>query len=530
MKKKEKDKFLEELVEEVRNDFIRRQNERKSFEAEWKLNNNFFLGKQYASINRFSDIEEVNNGFYWQEKEVFNHVAPVIESRLSKLTATRPDMDVMPTTSSEDDQRIAYISREILKNAYEKLNLSSVIATATHWSEICGTAFYKIIWNNYSGRRVYDRYGKKVFEGEVEVSAVSPFEIFPDSCANENIEDCESIIHAKSYPVSEIKNMWGVDVIGTDIDTPYIVEGLSSKKHNEAIVIEKYESPTVEFPNGRLIIICEDKLLYIGDLPYINLADGKRGFPFVKQCALRRTGCFFGKSVICKLIPVQRAYNALKNRKHEFINRLTMGILSVEEGSVDIDDLVNDGLEPGKIIEYRQGANPPKFLTGSEVPEIFHEEEEQLLDEFSEISGVTELLSNRFYSKNLSGTAIQLLIEQGQNKLNITLDEIRTAVKQMAKHILRLYKQFAVMPRLVRLSDKQSVVYFKSSDLGVDDIQFVSDSISNSTQSSRREQLLALLDAGVLKNSDGTIDEELKGKILQVFGITTDTQNVADKE
>ena len=124
MEKKNKDKFLEEIVEMVNEDFLKRQNERKPFEAEWKLNNNFFLGQQYATINRFSDIEELNNGYYWQEREVFNHVAPVIESRLSKLTATRPDMDVMPTTNSDDDQRIAYISREILKNAYEKLNLS----------------------------------------------------------------------------------------------------------------------------------------------------------------------------------------------------------------------------------------------------------------------------------------------------------------------------------------------------------------------------------------------------------------------
>lgn len=519
---KKNDKFLEDLIESVKQDFLTRQQERKPFEAEWKLNNNFFHGNQYATINPFNDVEDMDKMYFWQEREVFNHIAPVIENRLSKLTATRPDMDIMPTTDSEDDRKIASLSKDILKNTYEKLNLSSVISKVTHWSEICGTGFYKVIWDASSGKVVYDKDGKKMREGDVSVIAVSPFEIFPDSCANENIEDCESIIHAKSYSVREIKNTWGVDVVGEDVDEPYMAGDFTSVKHNQALVIEKYEAPSVEYPEGRLIIVCGDKLLYMGELPFINLPDGKRGFPFIKQVALKRTGAFFGQSVISKLIPIQRAYNAVKNRKHEFINRLTMGVLSVEEGSVDIDDLSSDGLQPGKIIEYRQGATPPKFLTEAGMPDIFHEEEEQLLDEFSEISGVTELLSNRYYSKNLSGTAIELLIEQGENKLNITLDEIRTAVKQVAKQILRLYKQFAVMPRLVKLSDNKSVAYFKNSDLGLDDVQFVSDSILNSSLNSQRTQLLELINSGALKRSDGSIDEEVKSKILSLFGLQLD--------
>lgn len=522
---KKTDKFVEDLIESVKQDFNKRQMERKPFEAEWKLNNNFFQGNQYSLVNSYSDIEDLDKTYFWQEREVFNHIAPVMESRMSKLTATRPDMEVVPSSNSEEDRKIASLSKDILKNAYEKLNLSSVIGKATHWSEICGTSFYKIVWDASAGKVVFDKSGKKMHEGELEVSAVSPFEIFPDSCAHENIEDCESIIHAKSYSTREIKNNWGVDVEGEDIEEPYIANGFTSVKHNQALVIEKYESPSIDFPNGRLIIVCSNKLLYLGELPYINLPDGKRGFPFVKQVALKRTGCFFGQSVISKLIPVQRAYNAVKNRKHEFINRLTMGVLSVEEGSVDIDDLVNDGLQPGKVIEYRQGSTAPKFLTEGNMPDIFHDEEEQLLDEFSEISGVTELLSNRYYSKNLSGVAIELLIEEGENKLNITLDEIKNAVKQVAKQMLRLYKQFAVMPRLVKLSDTSSVAYFKNSDLGLEDVQFLSDSISNNSLKNQRTQLLSLIESGAFKNDDGTIDEDIKNKLLTLFGISANDKS-----
>lgn len=40
-----------------------------------------------------------------------------------------------------------------------------------------------------------------------------------------------------------------------------------------------------------------------------------------------------------------------------------INILCVEDGSVDIDTLREDGLHDGKILVYRQGARPPFVLT-----------------------------------------------------------------------------------------------------------------------------------------------------------------------
>ena len=81
------------------------------------------------------------------------------------------------------------------------------------------------------------------------------------------------------------------------------------------------------------------KLLYADVLPFVNGERNERGFPFVKQDCLRLPGAFFGASVIERLIPVQRAYNAVRNRKHEFLNRLSMGVLTVEDGSIDTEEL-----------------------------------------------------------------------------------------------------------------------------------------------------------------------------------------------
>ena len=68
----------------------------------------------------------------------------------------------------------------------------------------------------------------------------------------------------------------------------------------------------------------------------------------------------YGKNgLVSRLIPLQRAYNAIKNRELEYINRISLGVLCVEDGSVDIDELREDGVSGGRVIVYRQGANPP---------------------------------------------------------------------------------------------------------------------------------------------------------------------------
>jgi hypothetical protein len=93
----------------------------------------------------------------------------------------------------------------------------------------------------------------------------------------------------------------------------------------------------------------------------------------------------YGKNgIVARLVPIQRAYNAIKNRKHEYMSKLSLGLMIVEDGSVDLENLEEEGLAPGKVIVYRQGANLPKMVNyDTTVINIFQQEEDRLLDEFS---------------------------------------------------------------------------------------------------------------------------------------------------
>ncbi len=528
----------EQIVKEVIDDFKKRAEMRRSFDLIWQINMNFLMGNQFCNVGYGNRLEEVDRQFFWQEREVFNHIAPIFDIRYAKLSKVKPDINIIPATNDERDKITAKVSKKIYSSIKNKLDINTKINQAIKWSEVCGTAFYKIGWNPNGGQIIAkDENGQEIRSGEVEFSAVSPFEIYPDSSVCESIEECQSIIHAKAFSTRQIENMYGVKVKGEKINT-YALDNVSfgvgglgfngtvpkmieNVKEDSAVVIERYSRPSSDYPNGRLTIVAGNKLVFDGELPFI-FDDGERDLPFVRQTSIAEPGCFWGTSVIERLIPVQRAYNAVKNRKHEFINRLSLGVLSVEDGSVDLDNLEDEGLCPGKVLVYRQGASEPKYLQSETLPSGIEKEESNLLDEFKSISGVSDLLSAGSLTSQMSGVAIELMISQDETRLNASIDSINTSVKHIAKKILQLYKQFATLPRLARVIGENGQIemfYFSSSDISSDDIEIESQTEGFNTLSQRREMIMSLLKNGVLSDENNQLSNRMKCKILEMLGM-----------
>ena len=110
--------------------------------------------------------------------------------------------------------------------------------------------------------------------------------------------------------------------------------------------------------------------------------------PIIKTIAkdLDKSLIYRENGLVALLIPYQRAYNAIKNREMEYIDRQSMGILCVEDGSVDIDELCEEGIHGGKIIVYRQGSNAPKFEMDKLNTTPFIESSENILKEMYELA------------------------------------------------------------------------------------------------------------------------------------------------
>jgi hypothetical protein len=181
----ERERYLKDLASQVQADFENRRKMRLPFERQWELNMNFLAGNQYCDVNSRGEIINENKEFFWQSRRVYNHIAPLVDSRLAKFSRISPEVSIRPRTDDDADVNAASLAEKLISWAFKKCDFDNVIRKVTAWSEACGTAFYKVVWNNRGGNVIGELDGENVYEGETIILPVSPFEIFPDNLYTE---------------------------------------------------------------------------------------------------------------------------------------------------------------------------------------------------------------------------------------------------------------------------------------------------------------------------------------------------------
>ena len=112
---KEELKLQKEIAESIYNDYIARRENRRSLERQWRLNLNYVAGNQYCEITPTGEVQQEEKYYGWQSRSVFNHIAPIMDTRLAKLSRVRPTMSVRAVSSEEGDLKSAVVSSDILR-------------------------------------------------------------------------------------------------------------------------------------------------------------------------------------------------------------------------------------------------------------------------------------------------------------------------------------------------------------------------------------------------------------------------------
>lgn len=546
----DQDMELANLASEIQAEFERRVEERRPFELQWRLNQNFIAGNQYCDIfDALGAVEELDPLSNTEQRSVYNQIAPIVEIRLSKLSRVHPGPVVRPLTSDSSDVTAAKVSTRILKAVGAAQNMKKKGAILNAWAEHTGGAFIKSVWNPRLGRPLGEMDGRMIFEGDISATVVPYYEIFPSTCYEEDIQNLDSIMHVKAYTVSEIKNRWGIDIPGRDLDvysmnvTGVVAGGGGYSNSNMSIqtqlvkdselVIEYYEKPSDCFPQGRFAIVIAGYCVYLSTLKFRCGDNFQYGYPFSHQRCLSQPGVFWGTTVVERCIPLQRDYNANKNAINEYLARLTIGNLAVEEGSLVDPDIFENGIEPGQVIEYRSGSQPPVWMRPEEVPASLPNEINSLREEFVNVSGVSEMARTSQAPGSISsGTALEALKEQDDTRLALTADSIHDCYIEMWKQWLRLFKQFAVSRRVSRVvgddfGDVYSFVWDRN-DISSDDVTVDTMNEMVNTPAQRKQTALDLLNAGLFNDPDtGRLTREGRAKLLEIFDLGN-TESIID--
>jgi hypothetical protein len=590
--------YKDDLVSYVEQEFARRETERRPYELQWRLNLAFLDGQQFVDINDgIMDIGEIPKMYWWQERETFNQIAPIIETRVARFSKMQPKLKTRPATSESADVSSAKVCSRLLEYTRNERFTAEQKQALFQWLEGCGTVFVKNIWDTKLGKRVgeieigvetkerpeeqkpiEEQYqfneddlsatgkltadqiekeeitektqvevtdegtmaGTKIplYEGDVNPILVPSFEIYPDSSRNPTVDDCRSIIHAKAYPVDMIYEIWGVEVEPEPVDSMgssvtswgsgglgygfTSFNGSTGQVEGYARVIEYWERPTLGYPNGRLIVVSNGNLLHVSDLPFEVGTDGEPDFPFVKFDCIKKPGCFWGRTITERLIPIQRRYNALRNRKAEYLNRCAIGQLVVEENAVDANDVEANGAAPGYIFVIKPGHEAPYYMRNPQLPAAFNIEEAELLNMFTVISGVSEITRHSKAPPGVkSGVAMDIAIEQDDTRLSHTVENYETGLIKCGKQWLRLYRQKAEQPRLLRTVGKDlevELIEWSANDIRSDDVVVETSSLTAESPAQRRQMVFDLLSAGLFNDPEtGRLTKEGQIKVFEIL-------------
>lgn len=560
--------FESEVIADIKQKYEERRTQRNPIELQMRLNINFFNGDQFTRIDAYkNDIEEVLPLNDWEERNAFNEIAPSVETRFAILSKRKNNLKNRPASASSEDRTSAKIGNKVLSSTKNRLGMSELQQEATFTAGITGTAVFKTVWDTSAGRTVgfevrdmdYEEeeaspikeYEKrllgdnerrvihKIHEGDVVTTVHSPFEIFPENVSL----PCrlqKRIMHVVLMSPEEVFEKWGVVVQGKEHET-YKIMSSDNKAYGSSItgrssgyllttvtvrnsvkVYEEWEMPSAKYPAGRLIICSDEKLFYYGTLPDTYGDNGEYMLPFDVQQALKTDG-FFGTSVVERMIPLQIRYNSVKNRIQDYINRVTIGVLTAEEGSlIDEDYLLDNGIEPGSLVVYRRGASAPRFMSMDSLPDDLNREEQNLLNAFDRYSGVSQLAKQSTVpSQVTSGVAIAGLAEQDDTRIGLEAENIKQCLIRVGKKWLNLYHNNVTYPRMVKeigRNNEFEIEQFVGSDLTSFDVFVESEPESSDTLAQRRQKVVELLNGGLFNDPEtGNITPEGRAKVFEML-------------
>ena len=147
--------YKEDIIQKVMDDLTERKAERSILEQQWTLNANFYVGNQYCEINTYrGDIEQLEPVYDWMEREVFNQIAPLVETRIANLKKINYMMRVKPATNELKDYDKAETSTAVLQYTQKSSDFESKKNTAIYWNELCGNCFWLSWWDKNKGEKI----------------------------------------------------------------------------------------------------------------------------------------------------------------------------------------------------------------------------------------------------------------------------------------------------------------------------------------------------------------------------------------
>lgn len=540
----------------------RRRTERDRYRVSWRdwLNNlAVFHGRSDLQIT--DDLRLFKRLSPRQEDKlneiVVNFVQPHVRTVAAKIQRGNPMLSCLPSTSEERDVLAAKVGDRFLQNEWYQQRMDQRRLEMSVWLGATGNAFFHTFFNRDLGL-----INQGVPIGEIETICVSPLKICVepfrasiDKCRWGIVDEVMPIDHVHAAYGQEYKNRTGLELslaAETTSDeqrmdfSSQMLSALGLPDHENyessefALCSFVYHLPSPRFPRGLYAVICNDKLLYVGDYPFYDKAgnyfDTLPIFHFKEILSPWR---FMGESSATIVRQHQKTYEQLRNTELKILKRRAVPKLLVPEGTNISDEEI---LDPDQIvIKYRNSVNapPPQWDNGGQAPSGIYNSLELTRKESDMASGMNEVTRGTLEGQ-MSGRAILALQEQDETRLGHAAKLAEAEFSRWGQLVLFLAKNHYTEPRKYSIAGQgrqHAVFFFESSQLGeTSDVRCEPGSALPLNRTAKQEFVMNMFKMGLLGVADSP-EAQMRARRMMEFGQFDDAwdddaqdEGVAEKE
>ena len=512
------------------------QRQRDEMERQWKLNLSFYKGKQYVFYNKRTrrmeslPTEDGDKPRY-RVRLVSNQIAPNTQSLLSRLVKSKPQFFATPGQASFEAQKASQVAENLLEYWWSSLHLTEKREEAMMWSIICGNGFWKVSWDDKAGpgmkvmvgpdgqpivdpmvKHFFDKnleamgidsdeFEKRIYQGEIRVDVLSPFDVLLDDSASV-FEDCKYAFCVHPMSPDEIRDRYGVSLKANAINKypdetlPGVFNMGGKTKENIRLVYYGYFVPGGKYPDGRFVVFTKDPSIVLYDAPWPYPFEE---LPLVKFPGMRVPGQLWDSSVVEQAIPLQKELNRTLSQMIEYKNLTLKPQMLAPVGS--LRQRITD--EPGAIFEYNPVAGKvPESIPIPSLPPYVFEHLQDLGVRLKDTFGLNEIMEGSVPPNVEAGVAIDLLQEAATDRLAPQITLMEKALERCGNLMLQLAQEYYQEPRTMIITgsgSKPKVERFDDADLikGVT-VQVEAGSGLPRTRAGRQARVMQLLQMGIL--------------------------------
>lgn len=551
------------LQTEIDKKFMAAQEARMSADSRWYTAAAFLFGKQWIGYDAESKRFFEGAAPSWRVRVVANMIFPTIRQLVAKVVRQDLSAVCIPYTRDEQAKSTSKVAGKIIKavlekNIIRKLSFEMALNIFTF-----GITFVKVFWDGKQKAympgaegekqdavltpeddRMADEMGmpnlseimgqerelfQKSLEGDMEalmtgqlspqmpaeefaigdvvVENLRPDFIYIDPLA-ESVQEARHLFLCKIRSKEYVQERYGVDVEEKDVTLPNPQQSIDNLlntgvESTKGILVKEYwERKSSQYPNGRFIVMANDKIVKEGDNPYSDIGCD---IPFEQINYFAPLNNLYSTSIVEQLIPLQKEYNRLRSDVVEHEKVMMRGKWLIPIGcNISKNSLTS---EPGEKVYYDPRGGTPMAVAGTPPPAQIWGHISHVKSEFNDIAGLHEVSRGKVPSGVRSAAGIMFLQEQDDLQLSIVNSFLQEGFLGICKKIVKLARKYYKEDRLLKLTGRGSqieIFQFKEGTLDKDDFDIFVEFGSKVPFSyvARQQFIMSLWDRGIIRDGD----------------------------